>query len=162
MLLRYNSQWSHNAIFSFNFLLKLEKLTFLLFDRSLSLSLSYLLCYGPATIPSAVLLCADVVPHSCISLRELYSTVLCYCVIHHPAATCSHFYHWYSVKQILNTTTLLETQQPFRCVDVNIKTDSVWRVWCEGLRCVQAICCIPHFIPSTPYDDWTAFCNKRK
>ena len=26
---------------------------------------------------------------------------------------------------------------------------------------MKAICCIPHFIPSMPTDDWTAFCNKR-
>lgn len=82
-------------------------------DQSLSASVT---CDGPAPIPSAVLLKrAVVLPHSRVHRwGDSSGTVLCYCVIHH-----SHFYHWYRVKQLLNTTMLLDTQRTFSCVDVD-------------------------------------------
>lgn len=89
--------WSSYYYYFFrsNFLLKL-------FDQSLSLSLRY----NPEC-------CIFSVCCFMCSLRKLYSTVLCYHVIHHTAATCNHFYHWYNVKQLLNTTRMLETADVF-------------------------------------------------
>lgn len=83
------------AIFSSKFLLILQK-------KKKKGSLFLCDVWWPRSNPECCIIACCCLTSFMCSLRELYSTVLCYCVIHHTAATCSHFYHWYIVKQLLN------------------------------------------------------------
>lgn len=130
---------TENSIYLWYFLLTLEKLNHFAFDWSLSRCDVQRLLSNPEC---CIVACCFLTSIMC-SPSELYSKVLCYCVIHHTAARCS--------QQLLTCTMLM---------DIYIYTDSVWRVRWEYLRYARAICCIPHFIPGMLNNACTAFFNK--